>query len=168
MADVKLQALDEEDLLVLSAHCQDAVIRVGDMVYQASPRRFALVCNRFDWASAATKTSWWRPKSYERRNAGLRFEHVTRVRTSGFDPKAADSVVTLLAITFEPEREVPPSGRVTLRFGGGGVVQLDVECIEAELRDLGGVWSTLRKPDHSAGAAPGEPTAGSPADETKS
>ena len=37
---LKLLALDEEDLAVLSAHVQDAVLKVGDLVYLPKEQRF--------------------------------------------------------------------------------------------------------------------------------
>jgi hypothetical protein len=37
-----------------------------------------------------------------------------------------------------------------LNFSGGGAIRLEVECIEAELSDLGAAWSTRRKPQHAA------------------
>jgi hypothetical protein len=59
-----------------------------------------------------------------------------------------DAVLELLAITFEPGEE--PSGAVTLHFSGGGAIRLEVECIEAELRDLGAQWRTRLKPQHAS------------------
>ena len=53
----------------------------------------------------------------------------------------------LLAVTFEPAEE--PSGTLTLQFAGGGAIRLQVECIEAELRDLGAAWATRSKPQHA-------------------
>ena len=52
MKPLKLIALDEEDLAIVSSHLPDAVVRVGDMVYQPSKKRFAAVLNRFDWEAA--------------------------------------------------------------------------------------------------------------------
>lgn len=153
MAELKLQALDADDLKVVSAHCQDAIVRIGDMSFDAHARRFALVCNRFDWEDAAAPRGWfsWRP--YARREAGLRFETVSRTRVQGFDPAANSGgetrALTLLAITFEADGAESASGCVTLTFGGGAALRLDVDCIEVELRDLGAVWSTSRKPDHN-------------------
>ena len=64
-------------------------------------------------------------------------------------------VLSLLAVSFEPGD--PPGGRVTLTFSGDASIQLEVECIEAELKDLGLVWRTRSRPEH-----PGdEPGAGS-------
>ena len=68
-------------------------------------------------------------------------------------------MLSLLAIRFD-EGEAP-SGKVTLIFSGDVVIQLDVECVEAEMRDLGPSWSTRRKPEHPGdeAAGPEEPGA---------
>ena len=66
----------------------------------------------------------------------------------GIDIKNKDAVLSLLAVTFEPADE--PSGTLTLHFAGGGAVRLLVECVEAELRDLGAAWSTRVKPEHTS------------------
>jgi len=144
MQDLKLIALDPEDLRVLSCHLQDAVLRVGDMVYLKKELRFAAIANRFDWERATQP----REGVYQRRRTGLRFERVTAAKVHGIDLKQKDAVLELLALTFEPGEE--PSGTLTLLFAGGGAIRLQVECIEAELRDLGAVWRTARKPEHTS------------------
>ena len=45
----KLVALDAEDLAVVSAHCQDAVLKLRDARFFPSERRFVLELNRFAW-----------------------------------------------------------------------------------------------------------------------
>ncbi len=67
-------------------------------------------------------------------------------KTLGLDLRDKRRVLSLLAIRFE-EKDVP-SGVVTLIFAGGGAIRLRVECIEAELRDLGAAWKAARAPDH--------------------
>jgi hypothetical protein len=160
MTDLRLQALDVDDLAIFSAHCQDAVVRIADIAYQRADKRFALMCNRFDWTTAHAAT---KPGGYNRCQSGVRFEAVTRVQLVGFDPKAVDGVLVLLAISFSPTEE--PAGRITLQFAAGAAIRLDVEYIEAELKDLGAVWSTPHKPDHVAdetlSASPGVPTGSS-------
>ena len=143
MEDLKLIALDPEDLRVLSCHLQDAVIRVGDMAYLKQDMRFALIANRFDWKGAAKDNEG----GYQRRHAGLRFERVKGARVQGFDLKEKDTVLELLAVTFEAAEE--PSGSIVLHFAGGSGVRLEVECIEAELRDLGAAWRARSKPVHA-------------------
>jgi hypothetical protein len=47
---------------------------------------------------------------------------------------------------------------VTLTFSGDASIQLKVECIEAEMTDLGPEWRTHVKPEHPGGGE--EPGAG--------
>lgn len=143
MDDLKLIALDAEDLRVLSCHLQDAVVRVGDMAFLKQEMRFAAIANRFDW-ELATKDG---EEPYLRRRTGLRFERVKSARVQGLDLNHKDQVLVLLAVTFEPGDE--PSGAVILHFAGGAAVRLEAECIEAELRDFGAAWRAASKPAHA-------------------
>jgi hypothetical protein len=149
MADLKLIALDADDLKVLSAHLQDAVFRVADMAYLHHEKRFAALINRFDWENAlsAGKRPGARPQN-ERRRSGLRFERVLAAKLHGFDPKDRKAVLALLAITFSPSGAEAPDGDVTLTFSGGAAIRLTVECLEAELKDLGAAWATKVAPAH--------------------
>jgi hypothetical protein len=148
MTPLKLLALDEEDLAVVSSHLQDAVVRVGDMAYLPSQKRFAAVLNRFDWERAVRG----KVEDYRRRRTALRFDRVLSAKHKDLRPNAPDRVLALLAINFEATDA--PSGRVTLAFSGDVTVQLEVECLEVELRDLGPAWPTRSKPEH-----PGQDTA---------
>jgi len=105
--------------------------------------RFAAIANRFDWEQAEKIDD----ATYRRRRAGLRFERVRSAKVHGIDLTQNGSALELLAVTFEPGEE--PSGAVTLQFAGGGAIRLEVECIEAELRDLGAAWRTRLKPEHA-------------------
>ena len=142
MKPLKLIALDEEDLAVVSSHLQDAVVRVGDMVYQPSKKRFADVLNRFDWETAQGSNG----KDYKRRRTALRFDRVFGAKLRNIRPSAEERVLSLLAVHFEPDEA--PAGKVTLTFSGDASIQLKVECIEAELKDLGPAWTTRSKPEH--------------------
>lgn len=144
MERLKLIALDADDLAVLSTHLQDAVLKVGDMAYLPREKRCVLVVKRFDWDGAAKSGG----RILERRQAALRFERVLGARISGLDLGNKADVLSLLAIRFEPRAADDPAGAVTLYFAGGGAVQLDVECIEAELKDLGPAWQTRSRPAH--------------------
>jgi hypothetical protein len=147
MENLKLIALDAEDLGVLSVHLQDAVARVGDLAYLPSEHRFAAILNRFDWAKSAASAGR-RKSRYERRRAGLRFERVRGAQLQGIDLRSKDAVLSLLAIQYEQRTADDPAGLITLVFAGNAAIRLDVECIEAELKDLGGAWRARAKPDH--------------------
>jgi hypothetical protein len=142
---LKLIALDDDDLKVVSAHLQDAISRVEDMAFLSRERRFVMLLNRFDWARAAEDAAS-NGQGYQRRRCALRFEkvHKAQVRQISLDDRAG--VLELLAVHFESGDA--PSGYITLTFAGGGAVRLHVDCIEAELSDLGPVWKTPRKPEH--------------------
>jgi hypothetical protein len=91
---LRLVALDQEDLAVLSAHLQDAIVRVGDLTFLPSEHRFALAARRFDWEAGASEPP-------RRRLTGLHFERVLAARTKDLPRENTDAVLNLLAITFE-------------------------------------------------------------------
>lgn len=145
MTDLKLLALDTDDLSIISAHMQDAVFKVSDLSFSARSGLFSLAANRFVWEKAARAA-----KSFERRRAALSFKRVEAVRSIGFDRNRADGVMSLLAIRYIPKGE-GPDGVVELILAGGGMIALEVECIEAQLADTGGAWETTTRPEHEAG-----------------
>lgn len=140
MPDLKLLALDSEDLDVISATTQDAIVRVADMGFAKADNRFALLMNRYAWEESGTKG--------QRRRTALHFDRVNNVKVAGIDTNAREGVLELLAIGFESTDL--PSGIVELKFAGGGTVRLDVECLEARLQDLGAAWAAKLKPEHTA------------------
>jgi hypothetical protein len=145
MPDLKLIALDAEDLAIISANLQDAVMKVGDLAFLPREKRFAVVANRFDWVDAIGSEAAT-DKQYARRRTALRFERVLSAQVQGIDLTNKAAVTSLLAISFEPADL--PAGQVILQFADGGAIRLNVECIEAELRDLGAVWQAKSKPQH--------------------
>jgi hypothetical protein len=138
----RLAALDPEDLEVLSAHLQDAVMRVGDIRWMKREGKLALVANRYDHLSGGKSG-----EQGQRRLAGLQFSRVTRVSASRIRMQDKTAVLSLLAITFEPG-ETPPEGTIVLTFAGGGTVRVEVECIEAAMADLGPAWAARARPQH--------------------
>ena len=145
---LRLIALDEQDLEIVSSHLQDAVVRVGEMAYVPSQKRFAAILNRFNWEKATKAAA----NENERRRTALRFDRVLGAQIKSLKPSASDRVLSLLAVHFEASDH--PSGYVTLTFSGDASIRLHVECIEAELTDLGPVWRTRSKPQHP-GEEPG-------------
>ena len=142
MDQLKFVVLDEEDLEVVSTHLQDAVVQVADVIWRPQERRLVVGLNRFDWEGAQTG----KPE-YRRRRAALRFERVLSCKCRDVNPAGKDAVLNLLAVEYA-ETEAP-SGTVTLTFSGGAALRLDVECLEAELADLGPTWTTSTCPMHA-------------------
>ncbi|CAO4165083.1 DUF2948 domain-containing protein [Methylorubrum populi] len=139
---LKLAALDAEDLAVISAHLQDAILRPEDLAWLPGEHRFVLAARRFDWSVAPGEPP-------RRRLTGVHFERVLSVKARGISPGAASGEsLSLLAVTFE-ETDAP-SGIATLVFSGGAAIRLELECIEVRLKDLGPVWEADGRPDHEA------------------
>jgi hypothetical protein len=138
---LKFVVLDEEDLEVVSTHVQDAVVKVADVLWRPQEKRLVIGLNRFDWESAQDLHP-----DYRRRRSALRFERVLACKCKSVNPAGKDAVLNLLAVEFD-ETDAP-AGIVTLTFSGGAALRLDVECLEAELADLGPIWAAAARPAH--------------------
>ncbi len=145
--ELKLVALDRDDIEIISAHVQDAVVRVSDIFWQPQEHRFVMALNRFDWMSATDAKPEHRAE-YRRCRTALRFERVISCKCRNLDQSNKDARLNLLAVEFA-ERDAP-AGLVTMTFSGGGVIRLEVECLEAELADLGEVYVADGCPNHFA------------------
>jgi hypothetical protein len=153
MEPVKFVALDQDDLEVVSTHLQDAIVKVGDVIWRPAEKRVVIGLSRFDWLAAEGT----RPE-LRRCRAALRFERVTACKCRNVNPSGGEAALNLLAVEFSETD--PPGGSVTLTFSGGGVLRLDVECLEVELADLGPSWPAAVRPTHAevepdAGLDPG-------------
>ncbi len=150
MSALKIMAMDEEDLTVLSAHCQDAVFKAADVTWLAAEQRFLISLNRFVWETAqkagGLKGLLGR-KSYERHKAVLHFEQVSQVQTKGLSPSDPDTVFSLLSIEFFGNED-GVSGQLELMLADGHSIRLDVDCIEVRLADFDAAWETTNKPKH--------------------
>jgi hypothetical protein len=137
---LRLAALDAEDLTVISAHLQDAILRPEDLSYLTAERRFLMAVRRFDWTPDAPP---------RRRLAGVHVERVLGVKSRGLQPGDA-TPMSLLALTFTPTDA--PSGHIDFVFSGGAALRLEVECIEVRMKDLGPVWESAARPGHDIDA----------------
>jgi hypothetical protein len=132
---LRLLAQDEADLQVISAALQDAVIKIGDIRYEAKAKRLTIAGNRFRWE---------RPG--ERVRTALQLGGVQSVEARKLRREAKDAVLELLAVSFTPGEA--PGGVISFTFAGGGDLRCTVECIEAVLADVSAPWPTPRAPDH--------------------
>ena len=123
---LRLQALDADDLQVLSALSQDAVFPVGEMRWDTKARRFAILLNRYRWED--------RLPAPERVQSVLVVGDVRKVSSDGVDRSEKGSVLSLLALSFEPGED--GTAVVLLTLAGDGAIRLDVEALDVVLRDV--------------------------------
>ena len=153
---LKLRAVDADDLAVIGACLQDALVPVQDMCFLPDERRFVLVANRFRWENlsgsapdrpaegASTPNAGQSSGVYERVHCGVTFEHVNRVQTLGFTAGAADDqgrLLEILAIMAE-------DNELTLVFSGNAALRMEVDGIDAYVQDMGEPWPTVWRPRH--------------------
>lgn len=129
---LRLVAQDAEDLKVISALVQDAVLPVSELKYDARRHRFGLLLNRFRWEDRQEAERVGR--AYERVRSVMVVEDVRNVQSFGFDRADKDLVLSLLSITFEPAED--GTGRLILTLAGDGGIALDVEALDVRLDDV--------------------------------
>ena len=127
---LKLIALDADDLAVISTHVQDARVQTSDIIWRQAERRLVIGMNRLDWEQ--TLAGETEPR---RLVAALRFDRVLACKSRNIDLSRPENTLELVGIEFH-EHEAP-GGNALLLFSGGGALRLDVECLECELTDLG-------------------------------
>ena len=144
-AELKLIALDADDLAVISAHVQDAQVQTADIVWRQGEKRLVVGMSRLDWEQTLAGEA-----SPRRLIAALRFDRVLSCKSRNIDLRAPETALELLGIEFHPGEA--PAGSAVLLFAQGGALRLDVECLECELTDLGA--DDLGTADPGEGAEP--------------
>ncbi|SDT13634.1 DUF2948 family protein [Bradyrhizobium canariense] len=129
-AQLKLIALDADDLAVISAHVQDARVQASDIIWRQGEKRLVVGMSRLDWGQTLAGET-----APRRLISALRFDRVLSCKSRQIDLAAPETALELLGIEFHPGEA--PGGSVLLMFTHGGALRLDVECLECELADLG-------------------------------
>jgi hypothetical protein len=127
-----LVAEDAEGLQVISALVQDAVFPITEMKWEPRARRLSFLINRFRWEDRAAAEARGRP--YERVQSVLAVGDVAKVSSQGIDRGDADTILSVLAITWEPGKD--GAGRIMLALSGDGAIAADVECVNLTLKDV--------------------------------
>jgi hypothetical protein len=133
---LKLLAEDADDLAVMAAALQDAVAKIGDVVFEPNARRLTIAFNRYRWESGED----------ERVRSALQIGSVLGVKSRRLRRGAKDAVVELLTVSFEPAEA--PGGVLVLTFAGGGDLRATIECVDAILMDISQPWPAKRSPGH--------------------
>ena len=133
---LRLLAEDADDLHIISAALQDAIMRPVDIVWEPHARRVTLALSRFCWECGGTRVM-----------AAMQFGDVLSVKSRRL-PRGPEHALELLALDFVPGEA--PGGRVIMMFAGGGDLRIDVECLDAVLTDLSERWPVRVAPTHLA------------------
>jgi len=160
---LRLRAEDAEDLRIIAACLQDALVTLSDIQFVRDEKCFMLVANRFRWENCdesasdepivisasdqAADPALAACSNYERVNCGIRFDNVSQVRQRGFDQRDRGRILELL--TMEVDTGADGSGRaVMMVFAGGAAIRLEGDHITCHVGDIGEPWPTQWRPYH--------------------
>jgi hypothetical protein len=141
---LSLTASDCEDLTIFASVFQDSAVRMADLTYLPRERLFAAVLSRFRWEGNG------RAGATERFRTGVNFKSVLAVKSRNLETGSPDLVLNLLTINCQPGED--GAANIEWIFAGGASIQLQVECIDAELADLAGPWKAATRPNHPIAA----------------
>jgi len=144
-APVRLRACDGEDLRVIAALLQDALVELGEMAFLSKEARFAAVFDRFMWEGVKKAPDLKTVK------CGLCFEGVNRVKVCGIDQENRKQVLELLTIVLEEGRSEEECA-IHLLFAGGGIVRLEAANVDCRVKDLGAPRPAPVRPRHPVAA----------------
>ncbi len=136
-ADERLLLLAQEadEVPLLSALTQSAILRAPDVAWDRRGRRVVLMLNRYRWeANQGTRV-----------RSALRIENVLSVQRRHWpDANAHDPGITILELLAFTLDDLT----CTLTFAAGASLRLRLECVDMVLEDISGPWAAAGVPTH--------------------
>jgi len=146
---LRLRAEDGEDLAVISACLQDALVAVHDLAYDPGARVFVLVANRFRWEGCRPGGGTLAAGPFERTLCGVTFDNITGAAYRGFYRGEKDRILSLLAIRLAADGgNASPGLTIDLDFAGHAQIRLTASALRVRARDFGDPWPTSWQPGH--------------------
>ncbi len=139
---LRMMAQDGEDLHVIAACLQDALVPLSGLEYDKEGGNFHLIANRFCWECESDDQEKG-ISCYTRVPAGLAFHNVTDVQKKGLDLHNKSELVNLLTI-----HNVKNDNCIHLVFSGGSEIKLTVDKLSCHLKDMDEPYPTPNKPEH--------------------
>ena len=140
--NLKLIARTVEDLRVVSAHLQDAIVNLNEIANLKKNKILLLQLNRFMWEDVE--------KGLLRKNKRIRtilkFENVIKVKSRNINLVRKDKFLDFL--TIETNQMTDNNYEMKILFAGDSIVKVTAEVIEVTLDDQGEAWDTKNKPKH--------------------
>ncbi len=139
---LKLSAQDAEDIQVIAAVLQDAIVPLCDTLYRPADKCFVMIAHRFRWDDVPCPDKE-EPPCFERVHCALEVDGVEGVQQHGFDHAAGCGMLDLLTIMLE-------NGSLKLVFAGGAEIRLKLGNWRLRIKDFGEPWPTTHQPVHTA------------------
>ena len=140
--NLKLIARTNEDLRVISAHLQDAILNVTNIANLKKNKIFLMQLNRFMWEDVEKGVF----RKNKRIRTILKFENIIEVNSKNIRQNDKDKFLDFLAI--ESNQMPDKNYELKLIFSGDSIIRIVAEVIEVTLDDQGEPWDTKNKPKH--------------------
>jgi Protein of unknown function (DUF2948) len=142
---LRLRAVDPEDLSVIAACLQDALVPLSEMAYQPDERRFMAAFTRFQRERIADPD---RQGGLTQSQSVLVLRDIEAVKFRGLDSRFGAVRFELLTLVSEPAEE--GLVHITLLFAGDAAIQVRARAIAATLEDFGEPWPATSLPSHES------------------
>jgi hypothetical protein len=142
VTNLKLLATSDQDLRVVAAHLQDAIVEIQDIASLKKNRIFLIQLNRFMWEDVEKGVF----RKNKRIRTVLKFDNVISVLSKNINTKEDKTFLDFLTIESKllPDR----SYEIKLIFAGDGVIKIKAEVIDVTLDDQGSPWESKTQPKH--------------------
>ena len=141
--NLKLLATSDEDLRVIAAHLQDAIVSTKETANLKKNRIFLIELNRFMWEDVE--------KGVFRKNKRIRtivkFDNVINVVSKNINLREEKNFLDFL--TIESSLLLDKSYEIKLIFSGNGIIKIKAEVIDVTLEDQGASWESKMQPKHN-------------------
>jgi hypothetical protein len=136
---LKLRAKDAEDIQIISAVLQDAIVPLCDIAFREEDKSFIVVAQRLCREGTEAEPA-------ERVCCALTIKGVKGVQTHGIDQRDEEAILDLLAIILEP------SHSLNFIFAGEARIRLELDVWTGIVEDFGDKWPSLCHPCHDKDA----------------
>ena len=135
-------AKTKEDLRVVSAHLQDAIVNVSDIANLRKSKIFLMQLNRFMWEDVEKGVF----RKNKRIKSVLKFENIVKVYSKNINQLKKNKFLDFL--TIETIQMPDNNYEMKIVFAGNSMIKIISEVIEVTLDDQGSAWDTKNMPQH--------------------
>ena len=139
---LKLIGKNIEDLKIISAYCQDSIVKIKDLVYLKENKIFIMMLSRFMWEDIEKGVF----RNYKRIKSVLKFNFIESVLAKNINQQQKNRNLELLAI--KSNHNLNNLYDINLIFSGNSIILLKSEEIDVMLDDQEYFWKVKHSPKH--------------------
>ena len=140
--NLKLIARTKDDLRVVSAHLQDAIVNISDIANLEKNKIFLMQLNRFMWEDVEKGVF----RKNKRIKSVLKFDNIVKVYSKNISQMEKSKFLDFL--TIETIKMPDNNYEMKLVFAGNSMIKVISEVIDVTLDDQGEAWDTKNMPKH--------------------